>query len=74
MAVVIEPKKGLEKLKSGGFNVMDVAKQPDGSEVITLTSAHYSEVYRFRVRNLYQENEEVFDGDTGLFKSTRDLH
>jgi hypothetical protein len=66
-------KKGLEKLKSGDFNTMNVSKGPDGVETIILSSEHYPEVYQFRVKNLYQENEEVFDGDTGQFKPTRDL-
>lgn len=74
MADQAQIKKGLARLKSGDFNYRHSVIQPDGSEVITLSSEHYPEVYCFHVRNLYQEEEEVFDADTGQFIPTRDLH
>ena len=40
---------------------MNQAWQPDGSVIITLASRNYKEVYRFRVKNLYQEGEEVLE-------------
>jgi len=73
MADQAQIKKGLARLKSGDFNYRHSVIQPDGSEVITLSSEHYPETYRFQVRNLYQEDEEVFDESTGQFASTRDL-
>lgn len=55
---------GLKKLKEGDFNELSQEGQPDGSVIITLTSAHYPEVYRFRVQDLYGPNEEVVDANT----------
>lgn len=57
--------EGLQKLKTGDFNNMSSEPQPDGSVIITLSSRKYSQVYRFRVRDLYGPNEEVVDVDTG---------
>jgi len=74
MVIVTDPQKGIEKLKTGDFNAMHASKGPNGVEEITLSSEHYPETYRFRVRNLYQKDEEVFDADTGQFIPTRDLH
>ena len=53
--------KGIEKLKTGDFNDMMQERQPDGSVWVTLSSRSYPEVYRFRVRDLYGENEEVLE-------------
>ena len=52
---------GIEKLKSGDFNNMSQEEQADGSVVITLSSRKYPEIYRFRVKDLYGENEEVLE-------------
>ena len=52
-------KKGLKKLYSGDFNVMRQEWQPDGSVIITLAKRGEKLAYRFRVRDLYGENEEV---------------
>lgn len=57
--------EGRRKLKSGDFNVMEQEILPDGSVLITLSSRKYKRVYVFRVRNLYQRNEEVLDVATG---------
>lgn len=64
---------GLRKLKEGDFNEMSQEWQPDRSVIITLSSAHYPEVYRFRVKHLYEKDEEVFDADEDKFIPTRDL-
>ena len=64
---------GLKKLKQGDFNEMSQERQPDGSVLITLTSTSYPEIYRFQVKNLYQEDEEVWDDDKGDFVPTRNL-
>lgn len=56
-------KKGLSKLYSGDFNVMDQDLQPDGSIIITLSSERYPEKYIFRVEHLYLENEKVLSHD-----------
>ncbi|MHA1287160.1 MAG: hypothetical protein ACTSPB_07110 [Candidatus Thorarchaeota archaeon] len=53
--------KGLEKLKSGDFNDMSQEQQPDGSVTVTLSKRGEDKVYKFRVKNLYKENEEVLE-------------
>lgn len=60
-----DSKKGLAKFKAGDFNVLNVKEQPDGSVIIILSKRSEDKVYRFRVRNLYQPDEEVLDIDTG---------
>ena len=52
---------GLTKLYRGDFNTMNVECQPDGSQVITLTKDGEDKIYRFRVKNLYQEDEELLE-------------
>ena len=56
---------GLEKLKLGDFNDMSQEQQPDGSVIITLSKRGEDKVYKFRVRNLYQPDEEELDVITG---------
>jgi hypothetical protein len=53
--------EGLRKLYTGNFNTMEQEQLPDGSVKITLSSTSYPQVYRFIVRDLYGENEEVID-------------
>jgi hypothetical protein len=55
--------KGIHKLYNGDFNVMQVENQTDGSQVITLTKDGEDKVYRFRVKNLYQIDEEVLEDE-----------
>ena len=57
--------KGLSKLKKGDFNSLDAKGQPDGSVIITLYKRGEKRSYKFRVKNLYQLNEEEVDIDTG---------
>lgn len=57
--------EGLKKLKEGDFNNMSQEQLPDGSVVITLTSRKWEGQERFRVRNLYGENECLLDIETG---------
>lgn len=52
---------GLEKLKTGNFNDMSQEQQPDGSVIVTLSKRGEDKVYKFRVRNLYKENEELLE-------------
>ena len=52
---------GIEKLKSGDFNDMSQDRQPDGSVIITLVRRGEGKTYRFRVKDLYGENEEVLE-------------
>jgi hypothetical protein len=53
--------KGIHKLYRGDFNTMNVEALPDGSQRITLTSDGEDKAYRFRVKNLYQEDEELLE-------------
>lgn len=53
--------EGLKKLKAGDFNSMTQAPQPDGSVIITLSKRGENKTYRFRVRDLYGEHEEVLE-------------
>lgn len=51
--------KAIDKLKAGDFNDMYTESQPDGSVIITLSKRGEHKVYRFRVKDLYDPNEEV---------------
>ena len=53
--------EGLRKLYSGDFNTMRQEWQPDGSVIITLSKRGEDKSYRFRVKDLYGENEEVLE-------------
>ena len=52
---------GLRKLYLGDFNSMNQEWQPDGSVIITLAKDGETKSYRFRVRDLYGEHEEVLE-------------
>ena len=54
---------GLKKLYLGEWNSLEAKEQPDGSQRITLTKDGEDKVYRFRVKNLYQEDEEVLEDE-----------
>lgn len=54
-------RKGLKKLYSGDFNTMNQEWQPDGSVIVSLTQERKHKTYRFRVKDLYGENEEVLE-------------
>ena len=51
--------KGIEKLKAGDFNDMSQEQQDDSSMLITLSKRGEGKVYKFQVRDLYGQNEEV---------------
>jgi hypothetical protein len=57
--------KPLKRLHKGDFNNLNQEWQPDGSVIITLSKRGDKEVARFRVKNLYQDNEEEVDVNTG---------
>lgn len=50
---------GIVRLKAGEFNNMSQEQQDDGSVIVTLVKRGESKVYKFRVKDLYGENEEV---------------
>ena len=60
---------GRDKLKLGDFNHMSQEKQDDGSILVVLSSRKYPEIYRFKVRNLYQINEKVISNEVFERKS-----
>ena len=49
----------------GKWNYANIEEKPDGSQVITLYSEGDKKPSVFRVKNLYQDNEEEVDIDTG---------
>ncbi len=51
--------EGLRRLYTGNFNYMNQEWQPDGSVIITLSKDGENKIYRFKVRDLYGEHEEV---------------
>jgi len=57
----IKEMNGIEKLKTGDFNNMSQEAQPDGSVIITLVKRGEGKRYRFRVKDLYGEHEEVLE-------------
>jgi RNA polymerase-interacting CarD/CdnL/TRCF family regulator len=66
--------EGLDKLKSGDFNSMNQEPQPDGSVIITLSKRREGKTYRFRVRNLYKENQEVLEHEIIEAKPLKERH
>ena len=53
--------EGLRKLYTGDFNNLESERQPDGSSIITLSKRGEGKIYRFRIRELYGEHEEVLE-------------
>jgi len=62
-----------ERLRQGKFNSMNVECLPDSSQIITLHKEGDKKAHRFRVKNLYQPNEEEVDIDTGKPITKRNL-
>ena len=52
---------GINKLYLGDFNIMNQEVQTDDSVIITLFKNGENNRYKFRVKNLYGENEEVLE-------------
>jgi len=55
--------EGLRKLYTGQFNTMTQEHLADGTVTITLSSHDGNKVYRFRVKNLYQKDEELLEDE-----------
>lgn len=53
--------EGLRKLYLGDFNAMSQSWQPDGSVIITLSKRGENKTYRFKVKDLYGEHEELLE-------------
>ena len=63
--------EGLRRLYRGDFNYMSQERQPDGSVIITLAKEGEAQIYRFKVKNLYGENEEVLKHEVIETKSPK---
>ena len=64
--------EGLRKLHAGDFNDMSQEQQPDGSVIVTLSKRSENVSYRFRVKDLYEENEEVLEHEIIGMKQARE--
>ena len=53
--------EGLARLYAGDFTGIGQETLEDGSVLITLSKRGEGCTYRFRVKNLYQENEQVLE-------------
>ena len=53
--------EGLRKLYTGDFNNLESERQPDGSSIVILSKRGEVKIYRFRVKELYGEHEEVLE-------------
>jgi len=62
--------EGLAKLYTGDFNSMNQEQQADGSVIITLSKHGEDKIYRFRVKDLYGEHEEVLEHEIIVGAST----
>ncbi len=65
--------KALDKYKAGEWNDVEVKLMPDSSAIITLTKEGDSKIYKCRVRNIYQPNEQEVNIDTGKPIAKRDI-
>lgn len=54
---------GLDRLKSGDFNVMSQEQQLDGSLIITLSKHGENKVYKLKVKDLYKPTEAVISDE-----------
>lgn len=54
-------KEGLRRFYNGDFNYMNQDWQPDGSVIITLAKDGENKSYRFKVRDLCGEHEQVLE-------------
>ena len=57
--------KPLKMFHKGKFNDLNQEWQPDGTVIITIHGREEKQFHRFRVKNLYEPNEEEIDIDTG---------
>jgi hypothetical protein len=55
----------LQMLHKGDFNDMEQQWQPDGSVILKLHKREGKKYHILRVKNLYQDNEEEVNVDTG---------
>ena len=52
---------GLEKLYLGDFNYMSQTHDLEGNTIITLSKDGEDKTYRFKVKDLYGEQEELLE-------------
>lgn len=60
---------GLNRLYRGEVNYMKQEPQPDGSVIITISKHGEGKTHRFRVKDLYGENEDVLEHEVIEYKS-----
>ncbi len=53
--------EGLRKLYLGDFNRMSQTHDAEGNTIVTLSKDGEEKVYRFKVKDLYGEHEEVLE-------------
>lgn len=56
--------EGRERLRTGNFNTVNFEEQSDGSKIVILSKRGEKNHYRFAVKNLYKENEEMLWEET----------
>ena len=65
-------KRAIDVFKSGDFNRVFTEILSDGSQLVTLKKRGRKKVHKFRVRNLYEPNEEELNIETGKPITKRD--
>jgi len=60
--------KELKQYKKGNFNQASFERQSDSSIIVTMHRRGEKKLTKFRVRNLYQPDEEELDVNTGAPK------
>ena len=53
--------EGLDKLYLGDFNYMSQEHDAEGNTIVTLSKDGEDKVYRFKVKDLYGEHEELLE-------------
>jgi hypothetical protein len=51
--------RGVDRLKSGDFNTMNVETLADGSQMVTLVKDDDNIVYKFKATNLFKRAEKI---------------
>ncbi|GAH96280.1 unnamed protein product [marine sediment metagenome] len=55
--------KGIDMLRSGDWNSMEVEIQADGTQIVKLTKDGENKGYRLKMRNMCMKNEEVLEDE-----------
>ena len=60
-AMLAKMPEGRRKLQTGDFNNCSRYRLDDGSYVVTIDKYGDNKLYRFQVKNLYLEDEEIIE-------------